>query len=296
VEKIKVFLEFGTMVDKLLVTDRLRQPTDSLRDLLAGVPTFLVGGGPSMKTLDLSQLSRRGVWSMGINNVAGHVRTNAFVCSDPPSKFHDGIWLDPSILKFVPIPKLSPKRGRSHLRTKRDGMFSQLIREGRQWLSSDCPNVWGFERRSWWAFDDTFFTEESAAWGNGGKVGTKKTGNPTVFNTLLLGMRLLYYLGSRRIFLVGVDFKMTDTSGYAFNQGRTREAVESNNAQYRNVNDGLDKMAKAGVFERAGLEIFNCNPMSSLRAFPYVEFNAAVANALKGFPAEPLDLSGWYEK
>ena len=290
------------MVDSLPVFDRQREPTTALRDILAGRPTFLVAGGPSTKVLDLSRIAGRGVFTMAINNMAGHFHASAFVCSDPPSKFHDGIWRDPSIMKFVPLPKLTDKPRRGGLREKReDGTFHHIRHpddENKAFCVQHCPNVWGFERRTWWAYDDSFFTEPSASWGNG-KDGQTRTGNPTTFNTMLLALRLLYYMGSRRIFLLGVDFSMPPGQCYAFDQikpGAKSDATDCNAHQYQVVNYGLTSMVNAGVFQRAGLEIYNCNRESGLRAFPYVPYEAAVADALKGFPKEPFSLSGWYEK
>lgn len=290
------------MPDSLYVFDRERAPTTALRDILANTPTFLLAGGPSTRQLDLTQLARRGIFSMAINNMAGHFRANAFVCSDPPSKFHNGIWLDPGIMKFVPLPKLTEKPRRSGLREKRsDGSF-HFIRlpqdDNRCLCVKHCPNVWGFGRRTWWAYDDTFFSDPDATWGNG-KDGLARTGNPTTFNTMLLALRLLYYMGSRRIFLVGVDFKMSATDSYVFAQtkpGVAQDNADCNARQYSVVNYGLTMMANAGVFQRAGLEIFNCNQNSGLRAFPYVPYDLAIKDALKNFPPEPFDLSGWYEK
>lgn len=279
--------------DPLIVYDHHRQPTISLRGLLAGRPSFLVGGGPSAKRLDMTQLQRRGVFSMGVNNVAGEYPVSSFVCSDPPSKFHDGIWRDPCIMKFLPIPKLT-ERGKGQLRTRIEGRLQPAPFDGRILSTIDCPNVWGFARRSWWAYDETFFTEDHAAWGNG-KEGLLRTKNPRVLNTTLLALRLLYYLGSRRVFLVGVDFYM-DSTGYSFDQGRTSKAVENNNSQYRVVNDGLCQMVQRGIFQNAGLEVYNCNQTSGLRAFQYVPFETAIKDTLKDFPDVPFDLHGWYEK
>jgi hypothetical protein len=281
-------------VDPLVVLDRNREHTTALRNLLAGRDSFLVGGGPSTKQLDMPLLKQRGIWTMAINNMAGSFHANSFVCSDPPSKFHDGIWLDPTIMKFVPVPKLCHK-GRGHIRTKLpNGEFNMRQVGERIMCTVDCPNTWGFGRKSWWSYDDTFFTDDHAAWGNGGP-GSLRTGNPKTFNTLLLGIRLLYYLGSRRIFLVGVDFNM-GAGGYSFDQGRTQAAIENNNSQYSVTNAGLCEMVSAGVFNRFGLQIFNCNQNSGLRAFPYAPFVSAVRGALKDFPPTPLDLAGWYEK
>lgn len=284
------------MIDPLVVFDHNRERTDALRDMLAGRPSFLVCGGPSANDLDLSLLRKRGLWSIAVNNMAAYFHANAFVCSDPPSKFHDGIWLDPTIMKLLPFPKLTDRSNRGSIRTKGKDGFSLIKKaDGKYFCTADCPNVWGFGRRTWWGFDDTFFTDPEAAWGNG-NTGVIRTGNPKVFCTMLLAIRLLYYLGSRRIFLVGVDFNIKSDAGYAFQQSRTPEAVNSNTQQYGVVNYGLCEMVRNGVFAKAGVEIYNCNPQSGLRAFPHVPYAAAVKSALVGFPTEPFDISGWYEK
>lgn len=279
--------------DPLLIVDRFNNRTDSLRDLLIGKSAFLLGGGPSTKSLDLDQLRQRGIWTMAVNNMAGHFHANSFVFSDPPSKFSDGIWLDPTIMKFCPQPKLGI-RGRCQIRFKRDGKFEFRKKEDRIFATGDCPNVWGFGRRTWWEYDDTFFTDEQASWGNGGG-GATRTGNPKTLCTMLIAFRLLYYLGVRRIFLVGVDFNMTP-EGYSFGQSRTVQAVSGNNSQYQVINHGLCKMVENGVFQKFGLEIFNCNQFSGLRSFPFVEYSQAIGDCLKDFPKVPLDLAGWYEK
>jgi len=256
---------------------------------LAGRAVFLLGGGPSANDLPLERLRRRGVWSLAVNNMAGHriVRPQAFVCSDPPSKFSHSIWFDPGIMKFVPVPKLSGSRGK--LREKKNGQFFDSSKK-----VCDCPNVWGFERESWLSPDDSFFLSEKALWGNHDS-GVRKTGQPKTVCTVLLALRILYYLGARRIFLVGVDFRMSFGKGYAFEQDRTKEAVESNNNQFSIVNKWLCEMEAKGVFKRFGLEIYNCYQFSGLRAFPFVPFSEALEVVTEGVEEFP-DLSGWYEK
>jgi hypothetical protein len=165
--------------------------------------------------------------------------------------------------------------------------------EGLPFSTIDCPNVWAFRRRGWLQPDETFFTESSATWGNLAE-GVERTGLEKSVCTMLLGIRILYYLGARRIFLVGVDFSMTEESGYSFNQSRDHSATVSNNNIYRVVNGWLETMAKVGVFRKFGVEIYNCNQNSSLRAFSYVPFEEAIADCRNGFPEEPFDLSGWY--
>jgi hypothetical protein len=271
----------------LQITDSDYQEAEFSRLLINTPGAFLVCGGPSTSSVHLECLDDRGIWSLAVNNMAGHedFTPSAMICADPPEKFHLGIWKDPSIMKFVPHPKL--RRGRSVLVEKQAESFHKIGISVR-----DCPNVWGFERRTWFMPDDTFF-EEGASWGNL-KNGVTRTGLPKTACTLLLGIRLMYEFGLRKIYLLGVDFDMTP--GYSFPQHRDEDAIASNNSQFEIVNEWLSKMTADGVFERAGLEIFNCNPNSKLKAFPTVSFNDAMQNILSDFPAEPFDLEGWYEK
>lgn len=262
----------------------------NLRDVLRGCEgAFLVCGGPSLAQQPYRRLAERGVWSLGVNNVSGFAPVRAHLCSDPPAKFHHGIWLDPAIWKFIPSAKIGGGR-KGRIRYKQpDGSFYDRPKR----CVRDCPSVFGFARRSWLACDETFFTDPEAAWGNH-DVGARRTGEPKTVCTMLLALRVLYYLGVRRIFLAGVDFQMMRGYGYSFNQGRTSEACNSNNAQFAIVNDWLCRLRT--VFERFGLECFNCNDRSGLRAFDYVPFEEAMGVCKGNVPAEPFDLSSWYEK
>lgn len=274
-------------IDGLEILDRRQEKTDSLRNLLAGRPAFLLAGGPSTKTMDLEQLNERGYFTLAINNSAGcRVRTQAFVCSDPPRKFSHSIWLDPQIMKFLPTPKM---RGyRAKLRKKINGEFTLMER-----TVTECPNVWGFRRYSWLTPDNDFFLSDGACWGNHDD-GCEKTGEPKSVCTMLLGLRLLRYLGASKVFLLGVDFRMSSKDGYSFNQTRDADAVASNNNLFSVVGNWLSKMQDNGVFERFGLEVYNCFEFSGLRAFPYVSFDTALKCA-KGIVEREPDLAGWYD-
>ena len=283
--------------DPLFISDRNDGQTHFLRGILMGRPTFLVCGGPSTDDLDLEQLNKRGIWSLAVNNMAGKARVNAFVCSDPPSKFHDGIWTDPSVIKFIPIPKMKRRRGR--LRKKVGDEFEDLYIDGERISACDCPMVWAFQRRAWMSPNESFFTDYQAAWGNH-DAGVRRTGMRKTVCTMLLGLRLLYYLGSRTIYLVGVDFWMDPSKklkdNYSFDQDRTPEAIKSNNEQFEVVDEWMCLMQENKTFDKFGLQIFNCFENSGLRAFPYVPFDLAIKQCLKDFPDEPFSLSGWYEK
>ena len=282
--------------DPLVMFNRELKQCDSLRNLLAGRSAFLACGGPSANDLPLEELNRRGVWTLAVNNMAGHARfrANAFVCADPPMKFSHSIWHDPAIIKLVPRSKMTGQRARIR-RKAPDGTFSQISLGRKQWATTaDCPNVWGFSRRSWLRPDDSFFTEPDAAWGNHNS-GVGMTAEPKTVSTLLLALRLMRYLGARRVFLVGVDFGMSETRGYAFPQARTADACAANNRQYEVQNAWLCRMAEAGLFEKYGMEVFNTFGYSRLRAFPYVPFETALED-VRGDVEETPDTFGWYEK
>lgn len=276
-------------IDPLTILDRRRQKTSNLRNLLAGGDAFLVGGGPSSNDIPLEQLNRRGIFSLGINNAAAHPRfqASAFVCSDPPMKFSNSIWLNPHCMKFVPSPKMTGRRQR--LRYKKDGVFNRLDKG-----VSECPNVWGFQRNSWLTPDEGFFLSDGACWGNH-KSGVARTGEKKTVCTMLLGLRLLSYLGARRIFLVGIDFLMKPGAVYSFGQYKSDGGCWSNNNQFAVVNEWLCRMENNGVFEKFGVELFNCYEYSGLRAWPYMPFEKAIQLSVIDVEQEP-DLSGWYEK
>lgn len=270
-----------------MIYTRDRQPVD-FKGFLQGKTAHIICGGPSALDLDLGQLARRGCWTMAVNNAAGlpQLRPNSFVCCDPPSKFHEGIWLDPAVMKFLPKPKLSNNRGTVRRKLK-DGEFE------RSTFTNQCPNTWGFDRRNWLVPDDSFFAGDGIPWGNL-DAGVKRTGQEKTVCTMITAIGLLQYFGIERIFLVGVDFNMT--LGYSFPQNRDQDAIDSNNRQFRIVNEWMCEMAKNGVFARHDLEIFNCNEFSGLRAFPYVSFDESIELTLEDFTDEPFDLEGWYEK
>ena len=275
--------------DPLVMLDKQRNVvSDSLRDLLAGHSAFLVCGGPSANELPLEHLNTRGIWSLAVNNAAAHprFRPNAFICADPPSKFSSSIWLDPGIMKIIPTPKLDRKRGK--LRRRVGEQFVALER-----TTMDCPNVWAFQRDSWLSPDDTFFQFPGACWGNH-DIGVQKTNQPKTVCTMLLAIRIMYFLGARRIYLVGVDFRMTPELGYSFNQARDEGACSSNNRQFVVVNQWLCEMQKKDVFGRFGLQIFNCNPTSGLRAFPFAPFEDAITEA-RGVVETAPDCRQYYD-
>ena len=279
-------ITFPEPTDNLRTYSRDVQPMQGhpLRDLWRPSPGFLVCGGPSLRDLDLGFLRDRGVVSLGVNNVAGLAHTRAMTFSDPPEKFHHGILLDPTILKLVPRTKLR-KRVRAKLP---DGTFRWT-----RFRVQDCPSVYGYERDGDWDAEH-FLTREAATWGCS-KGCVQATRREKVIFTFFLGLRLLHYLGCRRVYMLGVDFSMQPGStSYAWGEQRDDDHASGNNRYYRLANEMSRELLPH--FEEQSYEVFNCNPASRLTAFPHVPLERAIADCKQLIPPEPYDLTEWYDK
>ncbi|MFW5891009.1 MAG: hypothetical protein ACOCUI_02220 [bacterium] len=239
-------------------------------------PGFLVCGGPSINKLPIEKLKDRGIVSLGVNNISGHVPIDAWTFSDPQKKFHHGLFLDPKNITFAPIPKL-----KKHVRGKLpDGSFRIINKRVR-----DCPSVFGYERKTIF-YPEEFFSTEYGHWGMGGK---QENRDFTCLCTMLLGIRLMHYLGCPKIYMLGVDFWMTKEEQYAFNQKKN-----ARNGRYKKENEMLKRLIP--TFKKYNFEVYNCNPNSKCDVFPYISFDNAIADCKGGVPEEPFDLSGWYDK
>lgn len=252
-------------------------PVD-LNGLWAPSAGFLIGGGPSINKIPKEKFQERGIVSLAINNVAGHIRTSAWCFGDPQTKFHHGIHLDPRCLTFAPNGKL-----RKQIYAKLpDGTFRLTnIKVG------DCPGVFGISRTA--LFDAKhFFTSSYAMWGRGGKQPEEECPFRLI-DTFFIGLRLMHYLGCPRVYLLGVDFNMVDEQPYAFEQTKS-----ARNGRYHKLNNMLADLLP--VFKEEGFQVFNCNPDSHCNAFPKVSFEEAFEDCKGAIPEEPFNLADWYSK
>jgi len=252
-----------------------------LEGLWAGQPGFLVCGGPSLSKVDLSLLRSRGVVSVGVNNAAAWAPVKAWTFGDTQNKFHHGLFLDPGVMTFAPIPKL-----RKTIHVKRDGRFYATdVRV------ADCPNTYGYERRTMFV-PHTFFTDPWAHWGSGKHQPPGEEGVGCLC-TMLLGLRLLIYLGVRKVYLLGVDFCGTeDGKCYGFpNEKPIRRKIKWRYPKERKMLELL-----MPEMEKRGIEVFNVGPCTKLDLFPRVWYEDAIEDCCKGVGKEPLDTTDWYNR
>ena len=270
-----------------------RSPLD-LSFIGAAGPCFIVLAGPSARLVDLSQLSRRGIYTIAVNNAGAICRPNAWTCVDPPEKFHNGIWLDPGVMKFCPSTRLASKIRRRNA----SGAIEPLLLDGRHMTPADCPNVVGYLRRPNFAAE-RYLSEGVVNWGVSAKYHKQeaKQGRhrERILNVMFAVLKIAYSLGFRHAFLVGCDFYMDANQPYAFEQGKGDGGASSNNNAYRIMQGMFTELQPH--FLAAGFHVYNTNPASGLTAFPFVGYDDAIRGATESVPqGEQLETSGWYQK
>ena len=237
---------------------------DALQHSLRGAPVFLVAGGPSINSLDLSLLQQRGITIAAVNQVgATHVRPHYWFSVDAPSHFHGSIWQDPAVAKFT---------RHSNNRKKQSGTHGSESKAPVR----DCPNTW-FIQHSFGFDPATFLTTHKPTWG-----GTHGRQNRQTKSCMLLALRMLYWLGSRTVFLVGADFSMKPGESYAFDEPKDARAAGTNNNGFA-IMDGWFNQLKPH-FAAADFRVVNCTPASRITAFPRMDYRRAVDMVVNQHP------------
>jgi hypothetical protein len=223
-----------------------------------GRSAFLICNGPSFIKLNRNLLNEPGVITFGINNGPKTFRPNFWNCVDDPVRFMKSIWLDPKITKFIP---------QAH--------FEKPIFDNEKWeilktKVGDCPNVIGYRRNEKF-HAERFLVEETLCWGNHKDFGGGRS-------VMLPSLRILHLLGFRKVYLLGCDMKMATNYAYHFDEQRSAGAVNCNNSTYDRLKSEYLPSLKP-IFDKAGFQVFNCNPESELKVFPFVNFEDAIKEA-----------------
>lgn len=253
-----------------------------LQGMYEGSSLFMVLSGPSLKETPLHLLGRRGLVTMGVNNSWLMWKPDLWVSVDPPGRFADVGWLDPRILKICPQSNAAGK-----IRTMVEGSVKETEKR-----VCDCPNVAHFVRQDY--FDPkTFWTSPYAQWGclkdEKDALGIK--GGRSV---MLVALKTAYWLGFKKVFLLGADFKMSEDSAvspYGWDEKKDDKGRRSNNRLYKTLSSRFQALVKS----RMPLEIYNCTKDSGLKVFPYMDFEEAVQQCESSCERE-VQTKGWYVK
>lgn len=248
----------------------------SIEGSFIGRSCFLTVGGPSLSTFNLDKLRQPGIITFGVNNSPKVFRPNMWTLVDDVKNFMISIWKDPTIMKFVPLPKNKHK------------LFDNTIWEEVPIRVKQCPNVVYFNRNN--KFDHKkFLYEDTINWGNSKENG----GCRSVFLSVI---RIIHVLGFKNVFLIGADFRMQEgKQNYAWEQARSKSSIKNNNSTYKTLNERFNLLRP--IFEKEQFYIFNCTPASGLKTFPYLGIDDAIDIALTDFPnVETEPAAGMYER
>ncbi len=245
---------------------------------------FFLGCGPSLLDYNLNSLSQRGLITFGVNGMAANVfRPNFWTSVDTPLSFHESIWLDPTIIKFV-----SGGWSGYKFSTENRGQSNLVVKQ--------CPNIILYDKNDYFE-PDKFFTESTIAWGCAENVKDSLgiTGGRSV---MLVAFRIMAYLGFKRIYLLGCDFNMQydiEKRGlgktYAFEQYKNQHACDTNNKGFERISKRLKSLIPA--LQSQKIKVYNCHAKSRLTIFPYKSFDDCKKEALKNFP-QKITTKGLY--
>ena len=172
---------------------------------------------------------------MTLNNACASWRGQANCTVDEPSRFSLSMWLDPTVQKFVPMGHFEKPLWDNRL-LREEPADAELPGAGpsapdalwrQRWELAgmklgDCPNVIGYRRNEKF-HAPRFLHEETVNWGNHKKYGGGRS-------VLLAALRILFLLGFRRVYLLGVDFEMTPERKYHFPEDRSAAAIQNNHS------------------------------------------------------------------
>lgn len=237
----------------------------ALNGAYRGSAAFLIGSGSSFREINRSKL--QSVWSMALNNAITTYRAEACCMVDDPTRFNLSTWLDPKILKLIPMAHFEKPLWDNRLLRMPEG-------EKQQWEKAalkvgDCPNVVGFRRNEKF-HAPRWLHEGTVNWGNHKKYGGGRS-------VMLAALRILQLLGFRRVYLLGVDFEMTAEKRYHFDEQRSPAAVKGNMATYAKLQQWFTELQP--YFLKEHFIVKNCNLNSRLTAFPFMPFEEALAEA-----------------
>lgn len=252
-----------------------------LEGIYRGGTLFLLCSGPSLRNLDLSLLSQRGITTMAVNNAWLVHRPHLWVGVDSPSQFADTGWKDPGILKFLPGGQVSKK-----LKTFDKGALVPSRLTPRH-----CSGVVCFRRHD--GFDPASFLDiPLCGWGTSKEVACA-LGIRNSRSVMLAAIWVATRLGFQTINLLGCDFNMPETGPcYAFDQDKHKEGRNSNNRLYRILNRRLGALAP--YLRARRVSVWNANPASGLRCFPHRPY-AEMIERSHAYCRTAVPEGGWYK-
>jgi hypothetical protein len=139
-------------------------------------------------------------------------------------------------------------------------------------LVRHCPSMLYFIRNGRFRAD-RFFQEPTFNFGNNEKI-IDIHGNKGGRSIMLIALKILYYVGIRKVYLLGCDFKMTTRKPYADDIPKADAGVRSNNDKFKMLDQRFGDLWRYAY--DLGFEIINCTEGSHLTAFPRLSYEEAL--------------------
>ena len=303
-------LKKGTASPGFFIWDNGKLHRINVRGLYANSAAFIVSNGPSFADVNHDLLRQPGILTMGFNNGPKVFRPDLWLFTDGAARFLESVFRDPQILKFTSLgrtnrtPKEDDKEWAEHPYKFKliDGKIHERIWDTKRWAEDgwpyprnkdeakiserysyftdmvveDSPNLVFFDLTS--KFEpDRWLTESSINNGNHRDRGGGRS-------VMMAALKILYVLGIRRVYFVGVDWFMSTDRTYSFDEQREQFAIDSNNASYCRMISYWTELLP--YWKRAGFEVKNCTKGSCLTLFPYTDLEEAIALETKDIPSD----------
>lgn len=229
----------------------------TLKNRFRGKSIFSLSIGPSLNTIPLDKLQNK--FTCGMKLIPTYFVPTLWVCLEEWTEMPASIWEHPKLIKLIPH-QIQDKGYLKPQPPKFDFFHSVPLQK--------VPNLYVFQLNEEFK-TDTFLSEQSVSWGCDKKIVDEFgiRGRRSIFLALF---KIYYYLGFRKIYLCGVDFKMNVKQPYCYSRKKAEGAVQENNLLYESLSTRLQGLLPK--FKEAGLEVYNCNKNSNLTVFPFKEF------------------------
>jgi hypothetical protein len=213
-------------------------------------PAFLVGRGWSATEDKRFRLSCANIPVMAVNDFPKNGPKPDYWCTgDPCNYFGERIWTDPEIMKFSPFDFRISERPREDAFAPRLDALTALNSHFFHHVNNETEYE-SWLHTPWIAWGSTIFGE---------RVPTQFYKKGAARSSMLVGLRLLWHLGFREIYLLGCDCTPHDHPA----------------PEYWNTIFYLLEQIKP-TLDRWGLTVYQTNFDSHLRCFEFRDFEESV--------------------
>ncbi len=211
---------------------------------------FLIGRGWSATDDRRARVAGSGIPVMAVNDFPKNgPKPNYWCTGDPPNYFGERVWTDADIIKFAPFDF------RTIHRPAEDAYAPKLT-------PMDAPNTHFFHHVNNETEYESWLHTPWIAWGStihGENVPKQFYKEGAARSSMLVGIRLLWHLGFREVYLLGCDC--------------TPHAHPA--PEYWNAIFYLLEQIKP-TLDRWGMKVYQTNRDSHLRTFDFVDFAEAI--------------------